>query len=92
MNSKNKLRKCQACGEVKNRDEMIKITKLDNNTLKINPSSKELGRSAYVCKNEDCIKCLIKKKRIKNALKFQNQDEIIRVERELQEHFRYINS
>lgn len=83
MEKKEIIRKCQSCCEVKNRDELIKITKLNNNTLKINPSSKELGRSAYVCKNEECIKFLIKKKRIRNALKFQNENEISRIEKEL---------
>ena len=49
-------RKCQGCLTVKNRDEMIKITRFSNGTLKINPTSKELGRSLYVCSNLDCIK------------------------------------
>ena len=62
---------------------MIKITKLSNDLLKLNPASKELGRSVYVCKNPDCIKKFIKKKMIKTALKYSNQAEIERVEAEL---------
>ncbi|MBQ8848376.1 MAG: YlxR family protein [Candidatus Gastranaerophilales bacterium] len=80
-------RKCQGCMEIKDRTSLIKITKLQNGLLKINPNSKELGRSIYVCKNEACIKSLIKKKRIKNALKYSNMDEISRVEIELQTMF-----
>ncbi len=76
-------RKCQGCNSKFKREELIKITKLNDNTLKINPSSKELGRSLYVCKNSDCIKNLIKKKRIKSALKYNNQKEIARIENEL---------
>jgi predicted RNA-binding protein YlxR (DUF448 family) len=75
-------RKCQACNKKQDRDLMIKITKLPSG-LKINPTSKELGRSMYVCKNVDCIKTLIKKKRIKNALKFYNMEEISKIEQEL---------
>lgn len=75
-------RKCQACGLIQDRDLMIKITKTTNG-LKINPSSKELGRSVYVCKNPECIKILIKKKRIKGGLKYGNQEEIERIEKEL---------
>ena len=74
-------RKCQGCFKLINKDELIKITKLNNGKLKINPSSKELGRSVYVCKNIECVKILIKKKRIKNALKYSNQDEISRIEK-----------
>ena len=76
-------RKCQGCLTKKDRNDLIKITKLADGTLKINPSSKELGRSVYVCKNIECIKALIKKKKIKNALKYSNQDEILRIEEEL---------
>ena len=59
---------------------MIKITKLKNGTLKVNPSSKELGRSVYVCKNPDCVKIFIKKKKLKTALKYSNMDEILKTE------------
>ena len=75
-------RKCQGCNIKQNRSLMIKITKISQG-LKINPSSKELGRSIYVCKNIDCIKTLIKKKRIKTGLKYNNMDEISRIEQEL---------
>lgn len=76
-------RLCQACRNEFERGELIKITKLDNGTLKINPNSKELGRSAYVCLNIECIKTLIRKKRLKGALKFNNFEEISKVEQEL---------
>ena len=80
-------RKCQGCFEIKNRNEMIKITKLQNGLLKINPNSKELGRSIYVCKCEECIKILIKKKKLKTALKYSNMEEISRIEEELKKYF-----
>ena len=76
-------RKCQGCLKLINRDELIKITKLSDGTLKINPSSSELGRSVYVCKNFECIKIFIKKKKLKTSLKYSNMDEILRVEEEL---------
>ena len=80
-------RKCQGCLKIIDRKELIKITKMQNGFLKINPNSKELGRSIYVCKCEECIKVLIKKKKIKSALKYSNVDEILRVETELQKMF-----
>lgn len=69
------IRKCQGCAKVSGRENFIKIT-LNNGKLYINPSSKILGRSMYVCPDIKCIKTLIKKKRITNALKFKNFDEI----------------
>ena len=76
-------RKCQACASIKNRQELIKITKINDNEIKINPNSKELGRSVYVCKNIECIKLFIKKKRIRSGLKFNNNAEIQKIENEI---------
>ena len=73
-------RKCQACQKLIDRNELIKITKLQNGTLRINPSAKELGRSTYVCKKPECIKIFIKKKRLKTTLKSTNMEEIARIE------------
>lgn len=80
-------RKCQGCLKLFNRDELIKITKLPNGTLKINPNSKELGRSVYLCKNPECLKIFIKKKKLKTALKYSNMDEILKIEEELKSLF-----
>ena len=80
-----KTRICQSCRIVKQRIDLIKITKLKDGTLKINPNSNELGRSAYVCKNSDCIQTLIKKKKLKSALKYSNFEEIAKIEKELLE-------
>ncbi len=77
------LRKCQACLELKDRAQMIKITKLPDGTLKVNPSSKELGRSVYVCKNPDCVNIFIKKKKLKTALRYSNMDEILKTEEKI---------
>ena len=80
---KETIRKCQGCLKLIDRNELIKITKLQDGTIKINPTNKELGRSVYVCKNAECIKLFIKKKRLKTALKVANIEEISRIEQEL---------
>ncbi len=78
-----KIRICQSCRQEKQRCDLIKITKLKDGTLKINPNSNELGRSAYVCKNLDCIQVLIKKKKLKSALKYSDFETITKIEQEL---------
>ena len=75
-------RQCRACKNLKNREELIKIT-LFNDNLFINPDSKTLGRSVYVCKNEECIKNLIKFKGIKKGLKLNNDLKIKEIEEQL---------
>lgn len=76
-------RKCQGCLKLIDRNELVKITRLQDGILKLNPSKKELGRSVYVCKNSECIKTFIKKKKLKTALKSTNMEEISKIEREL---------
>ena len=64
------LRKCVGCGELKPREEMIKITKdFKSGKLVINPNSKTFGRSAYLCYNQDCIEKALKKNKIYKVLK-----------------------
>lgn len=76
------VRKCQGCAKILDRENFIKIT-LNEGKLHINPSSKVLGRSLYICPDIKCIKNVIKKKRLMTALKFKNFEEIQTVEAEL---------
>ena len=58
----NILRKCIACGELKNREEMIKITREHKTgNVVIEPTSKTFGRSVYLCYNQSCIETALKK-------------------------------
>ena len=71
-----RLRKCVGCGELRPRENMIKITK-DSKTgrLFINPNSKIFGRSAYLCYNQSCIEQALKKNKLNRVLKCsQNVD------------------
>lgn len=72
-----KQRKCQGCRKIFDADLMHKIT-LESKSGKIflNPDSKILGRSAYVCKDSQCIKTMLKKKALRGALKTNNVAEI----------------
>lgn len=76
-----KQRKCQSCKQTKNVDLMHKITKeFKSKKLYLNPNSKILGRSAYVCKDRECINKLLKKKILYKALK---TDSLEQIEKEL---------
>lgn len=75
-------RKCQGCGKLSDRETLIKIT-LSDGKLCLNPSSKTLGRSMYVCLDPNCVKNVIKKKRIQTALKFKHPEEISLIETKL---------
>ena len=61
-------RKCVGCGKIKDRQELIKITKVDDDII-VNPDSKKFGRSVYVCYNNVCIENAFKKNRLSKILK-----------------------
>ena len=70
------FRKCVGCGELKPRNNMIKLTK-DHLTgeIVLNPNSKIFGRSAYLCYNQSCIEQALKKNKLNRVLKCsQNVD------------------
>lgn len=62
-------RKCAGCGKIKNRKEMIKITRDARFDIFINPNSKIFGRSVYLCYNKSCIEAAFKKNRIQKIFK-----------------------
>lgn len=63
-------RKCVGCGKIKNRENLIKITKENTHgTIVINPGNKIFGRSAYLCYNNSCIEAAFKKNKIAKILK-----------------------
>ena len=70
-------RRCVSCWQVKNRDELIKITaKNDDGKVIVNPNSTTFGRSVYLCYNKACIETAFKKNKIGNELKGQLLDEL----------------
>ncbi len=64
------FRKCAGCGELKPREDMIKITKdyLTDGVI-VNPDSKTFGRSVYLCYNQSCIEKAQKKNKLNKLLK-----------------------
>ena len=64
------LRKCVGCGELKPRENLIKITKdYKDGNIVIEPDSKTFGRSAYLCYNQSCIEAALKKSKLNKALR-----------------------
>ena len=70
-------RRCVSCWQVKDRNDMIKIT-ADNSTGNVvtNPDSLTFGRSAYLCYNEACIEAAFKKNKLAKHLKTSIPNEL----------------
>ena len=66
-NKKPILRRCIACLEQKEKNEMIRIVKPKDEGIQIDLSGKKNGRGAYICKNEDCLNKAIKTKKMEKT-------------------------
>ncbi len=70
-------RKCIACNLIKPRQELIKITYNSFlQEIKINPDSKFFGRSAYICKDVNCVEKALKKEKIFKLLKTKSDETL----------------
>jgi len=55
-------RKCIGCGELKDRSQMLKITKEHKSgNVIVKPDSNTFGRSVYLCYNQLCKEKILKK-------------------------------
>lgn len=70
-------RRCVSCWQVKNRDDLIKITSdSQSGNVVINPNSVTFGRSVYLCYNKACIEAAFKKNRLEKHLKTSVPNEL----------------
>ena len=69
------LRMCIVCKQMKNRAEMIRFIKSDNQIV-IDKSQKVNCRGAYVCKCEDCFSKLKKTKALNRVFKMPVEDKV----------------
>lgn len=77
MNDKKFKRQCASCREIKNKEDLIKITKdFKTNEIKVNQENDVQGRSVYLCKNLECVEKAFKKNRIEVLLKSKVPENI----------------
>ena len=70
-------RKCISCGEFKDKQNLIKITKTSTGEIILNPTNFQHGRSVYLCKSQECLDIAIKNKRFNKAIKSSVPQELI---------------
>ena len=69
-------RTCCVCRTQKNKNELLRIVKDKNNTIKVDETGKQFGRGAYICYDIECFEKAKKSKKIENALEIKIDDEI----------------
>ena len=68
-------RMCISCRKMKAKGELIKIVKTESGA-EIDRDQNKFGRGAYVCKNEECIKSITKRRSLSKHFKMQIDDKI----------------
>ena len=66
MSKRPVLRRCVTCRKLKNRQELLKVTRDFQDGVVLEGG---MGRSAYLCPNENCLKESWRRKRLQKALR-----------------------
>lgn len=69
------LRKCIACGQMQQKQMLIRIVKFGGE-VSIDETGRKNGRGCYICKTADCYGAALKKRRIDRAFSMKVSDDI----------------
>ena len=62
------MRMCVGCREMKEKRELIRIVRTPDGNTVIDPTGKQSGRGAYVCRNAECLRRSIRQKQLDRQL------------------------
>ena len=64
------------CGEIKPKQELIRIVRQNDGSIFVDKTGKANGRGAYICNNIECLEKAIKSKRLDKNFKIEINNEI----------------
>ncbi len=70
------MRKCVGCGEMKNKKELCRVIKTQENTFLLDTTGKQNGRGAYICQNSECLEKAVKSKGLERSFKMAIPKEV----------------
>lgn len=76
QNRKVPMRQCIGCREQKNKKELIRIIKNNEDNIFVDFTGKQNGRGAYICNSMECLLKAIKSKGLERAFKMEIPNEI----------------
>ncbi len=80
------MRQCVGCRESKEKKQLIRVVKTEEEILLIDRTGKQNGRGAYLCDSIECLKKARKSNGLSRAFKMNVADEIYDdLERQLSE-------
>ena len=76
MNKKIPQRQCVGCSEMKNKKDMIRVLRTEDEGIVLDVTGKKNGRGAYICKNSECLMKAKKTKGLDRSFKMAVSEEI----------------
>ncbi|MCD8231467.1 MAG: YlxR family protein [Clostridiales bacterium] len=79
MSKKVPMRLCVGCRQMKEKREMIRVVRLQDDSFCIDETGKKNGRGAYLCKNSECLALAIKNHGLDRSFKMSIPKETARM-------------
>jgi len=76
MQKKLPLRMCLGCREMKLKSELVRIVRSPEGEMSVDEVGKKPGRGAYVCRNPECYKRVVKSKALSRAFRTAIPEDI----------------
>jgi hypothetical protein len=76
MAKKIPLRQCIGCGQMKGKNEMLRVLRTETEGIIIDSTGRKNGRGAYICRNSECMKRAKKSKALDRAFKMAVGDAV----------------
>ena len=74
---KSPQRMCVGCREMRDKKTLIRIVRTPADEIIADPSGKQPGRGAYLCKEAECLKKALKNKGLERSLKMKADKDTI---------------
>ena len=71
------LRKCVGCGMMKEKKELLRVIRTEDETVRLDITGRANGRGAYVCRNIQCLQKAVKTKALQRSLSVQIPEEVL---------------
>ncbi len=85
MNQTGVLRRCVTCRKIVDRNQLLKVTRDHKDGVILEGG---MGRSAYICPNENCLQEALRRKLLQKALRCQVDLKVIEI---LQDRLNHCN-
>jgi hypothetical protein len=76
MAKKIPLRQCIGCGQMKGKNEMLRVLRTETEGIIIDSTGRKNGRGAYICHNPECMKKAKKSRALDRAFKMAVGDAV----------------